>query len=221
MAFSNYDDLVKGILDQSHRKDVLTRIPRFIALAESEFFSNPVEILEIRESEKTSTATAVGTEPNQSRFLALPPGFLSQRDFDININDNEIDLAYRSPSSLRVRDGVGTPCYFTITNEIEFDIVPDKDYQVTMKYFAEFTPLSSTNQTNEILLNEPNVYFFGAMKQLFIWSEDDDQAAKYDGLFTDAIKGANKKYKKGRYGKTPTMKFKGAVGNVGIPYRTF
>jgi hypothetical protein len=186
-------------------------MPRFISLAENEMFSNPDEILEMRESEKTSTASLSGTEPNQSRFLALPEGFIQQRDFDITIQESELNLQYQSPSSLKVRKGTGAPCYFTVTDEIEFDILPDQDYTVTLKYFAEFTPISEQNQTNEILTSQPNIYFFGAMKQVFAWSEDDDQLLKYEALFKDAIKGANKKSKAGRYGKTPVMKFKGAI----------
>jgi len=207
MALSTYNELIDDVIDQSHRKDILTRLPRFIMLAENEMFSNPDQTLEIRESEKTSTAPTSTTE----RTLALPDGFIQQRDFDIDILENNYPLGYVSPSAMRVRSGTGRPCFFTVTDEIEFDIIPDDTYTVTMRYFAEFTPLSSTNQTNEILTNEPNIYFFGVLKQVFIWSEDTEEAAKYDGLFQDAIRGANKKSKKGRYGKTPTMKYKGAI----------
>jgi hypothetical protein len=211
MALSTYDELITSIISWSHRKDIDTLIPDFITLSENEMFSNPDEILMVRESEKTSTATAVGTSPNESRFLALPTGFITSRDFKITVSNGVGDLRYQSPSSMNVRSGTGVPCFFTVTDEIELDVVPDQDYTVTMKYFAEFTALSTTNQTNEILTAEPNIYLFGALKQLFIWSEDIDEATKYDGLFTDAIKGANKKSKAGRYGPAPTMKFKGSV----------
>jgi hypothetical protein len=206
-VLATYDDLVKDIIDQSHRKDIQTRVPRFIALAESEMFSNPDEILEIRESEKTAILTTVA----DSRFLDLPLDFIQQRDFKITISSDEVELHYVTPSSLRITNTNSAPRYFTVTDKIEFDRVPDQLYTVTMKYFSDFTPLSDTNQANEVLLNEPNVYFFGALKQVFAWSEDDDQLLKYEALFKDAIKGANKKNKAGRYGKTPVMTFKGAT----------
>lgn len=207
MALSTYDELIEDVIDQSHRKDILNRLPRFVALAENEMFSNPDEVLEVRESEKTS----IDALSTSSRFLPLPDNFVQQRDFSITILGGEIDLVYASPSSMNIRSGTGSPCYFTVTDQIEFDIIPDDTYTVTMKYFAEFMPLSDTNQINEILTSEPNVYFFGVLKQVFIWSEDTEEAAKYDGLFQDAIKGANKKSRKGRYGKTPRMRYKGAI----------
>jgi hypothetical protein len=184
MALSTFDELKASIIQWSHRQDTsfTDLLDDFIALAEEEMFDNPDNILKVRDSEKTSTATVVGTSP-----------------------------VYRTPDALVIKSGVGTPRYFTITNEIEFDIVPDQDYTVTMKYFAEFTPLSTTNQTNEILANYSRIYLYGALKQAFVWSEDDVEAAKYDALFQDAIKGANKKADAGRYGPTPAMKVKGST----------
>lgn len=211
MALSTYDELVTSVIKWSKRKDLDLLIPDFIQLAEGEMFDNPDEILQVRVSEKTSTATAVGTEPNASRFLALPRNFTNQRDFKITVSDSNLDLRYQSPSAMRVRSGTGTPCFFTVTDEIELDVVPDQDYTLTMKYFAEFDPLTTLNQTNEILTNNPNIYLYGALKQSFIYQEETDQATIYDGLFTDAIRGANKKAKAGRYGPAPSMKFKGSV----------
>lgn len=211
MALSTYDELITSIIKWSKRQDLDLLIPDFIQLAEGEMFDNPNQILQIRASEKTSTATAVGTAPNASRFLALPPNFTNQRDFKITVSDSNLDLRYQSPSSMYIRSGTGTPCFFTITDEIELDVVPDQDYTLTMKYYAEFDPLTSTNQTNEVLTSNPNIYLYGALKQSFLYQEDINQATVYDGLFTDAIKGANRKSKAGRYGPAPAMKFKGSV----------
>lgn len=206
MALSNYEELKDSIIKWSHRKDILTLIPDFILLAEKEFYSNSSNPLEMREQEKTSTATTNGT-----RFLEIPDGFLTQRDFKITVQDYQLDLKYTTPKGLIIKPYTGVPRWFTVTNEIEFDVLPDQDYEVTIKYFAEIPQLTEANPTNDILTIEPNIYLFGTLKQVFIWSEDDDQAAKYDGLFNDAIKGANKKYRKGRYGASPAMKLKGCT----------
>lgn len=211
MSLANYDDLVKSITTWSHRKDIGTLIPDFIALAETEMFANDDEVLEDRSIEKTSTATAIGTSPNESRFLALPPGFVDQRDFRITVQEQSLNLVYRTPSAIIVRVGTGTPCRFTVTNEIEFDIIPDQDYTITMKYLAKPTALSTGNQTNEILNSDPNVYLYGALHQVFIWSEDDNEAVKYFNKFQAAIRGANDRTRKGRYGPAPSMKVIGST----------
>ena len=211
MAIATYNDLVEKIIRWSHRKDILDEIPDFISLAETEMFANDEEVLKIRPIEKTSTATLVGTPPNETRFLALPDGFIEQRDFRITVNDDLIPLKYEQPHAMIVYDGVSRPTRFTVTNQIEFNIVADQDYTVTMKYTAKPDALTSTNQTNAILTSDPNIYLYGALHQVFTWSLDDDQALKYWGKFINAIKGANQRARKGRFGPAPSMKIRGCT----------
>lgn len=211
MALATYNDLVEQVIKWSHRKDILDEIPDFVLLAENEMFANDEEPLEIRPIEKTSTATLVGTPPNETRFVALPDGFINQRDFRITDNDQLIPLKYEQPHAMVIYDGVSRPTRFTITNQIEFNVVADQDYTITMKYMAEPTALSPANQTNEILTSDPNIYLYGVLHQVFTWSMVDDQALKYWGKFINAIKGANQRAKKGRFGPAPSMKVRGSI----------
>ncbi len=211
MALSTFDDLVKSIVKWSHRKDLGVLIPDFITLAEVEMFANDDEVLEIREDEKTATLTAVGTSPSESRFITLPTDFISQRSLKITIQDDQPNLRYRSPTALRIHSGTGTPTQFTITSQIELDIVPDQDYTLAMKYFAKPDPLTTANQTNSILLSDPNIYLYGALHQVFVYTEDDNEAVKYFNKFNAAIRGANDRAKKGRYGPAPAMKVLGST----------
>jgi hypothetical protein len=213
MALATYDDLVTSILKWSHRNDVDMDdlIPDFISMAESDMFANAEEILEPRSIEKTSTATAVGTSPNESRFIELPPRYIQQRDFRITYLNKELKLTYHTPNAMRILDGTGLPCNFTVTNQIELDTVPDQDYTLTMKYYAKPAPLTPDNQTNEILTSDPSIYLYGALHQCFLWSEDDNEANKYWLKFITAIRGANKRAKAGRYGASPAIKFVGSV----------
>ena len=178
MALSNFDELVKSISTWSHRNDIGTLIPDFIALAETEMFSNDDETLETREEEETATLTAIGTTPNESRFIELPSDFLNQRDLKILIQNDTFNLIYRIPAALIIRSGTGTPCRFTETDKIELDIVPDQDYTITMKYYAKPEPLTKSNTKNQILTNNPNIYLYGALHQLFLFSESDNEATK-------------------------------------------
>jgi hypothetical protein len=74
-----------------------------------------------------------------------------------------------------------------------------------MQYFAIPTPLSSANQTNNILSKFPNIYLFGALSAAYMWVGDTENQAKSYSAFIGAIKGANKKDKQGRYGSTPSL----------------
>jgi hypothetical protein len=211
MALDTFDNLVKSVITWSHRKDLGVLIPDFIRLAEVAMFSNDDEVLEIRDDEKTATLTAIGTSPNESRFIALPTDYISQRDLKILVQDDLFNLTYRSPTALIIRSGTSTPCRFTVTDQIELDVIPDQDYTITMKYQSKPLPLTTLNQTNSILTEEPNIYLYGALHQVFVYSEDDNEAVKYLGKFQDAIRGANSKIKKGRYGPAPSMKVIGST----------
>ena len=189
MALDNYDNLVKAISKRIERGTSLdTEIPDFINLAEIEMLSNPTESLKIGDAEKISTAPT----STITRYLELPPSFQKGRDFDIKINDGEFDLKFRTPDQLQIRSGTGTPCFFTIQGgELSFDIIPDIEYTVTFNYFAKFTPLTPSNQTNIVLDEYPNIYLFGALRHAFRRAQDTNQYIIYTEDFTSAIESAN------------------------------
>lgn len=200
MALDTYDNLVKTVIDYSHRGDLGNKIDDFILLAETEMMSNPEQSLKMNLGEQIATASTSIT----TRFLALPTGFESSRKFSVTINDSVHPLEYRTPDQLVIRDDTGVPCFFTIrANEIEFDIISDEAYTVTMTYFAEFTGLSTANQTNIVLTKYPNIYLFGVLRQVHIYTLDAEQEQKYTGNFLSAIESANLKEHEARYGPQP------------------
>lgn len=201
MALDNFDNLKLEIIDWSHRGDIDEKVDTFIDLAEVEMFSNPTKRLKVRSGETNTTDTA----STSSRFLALPSGFLEMRRLRIDADVGFLPLTYRTPEQLESTDGPGRPRFFTVTDQIEFDTIPDEAYTIEFQYLAEFTPLSTSNQTNPVLTLEPNIYLYGALKQAFIYAVDAEEAAKYHDLFISAIRGANKKYIAGKYGQSPVM----------------
>ena len=189
MAYDTYDNLKIAVLGQSHRSDLEIYFNDFLDITEVEIRSNPAESLKMNLNEKISTAPTSTT----TRFLALPDGFQSSRKFSITIDVEYIqELTYRTPDQMNIRPFTGTPVFFTVrNNQLEFDIIPDIAYTVTMTYTSNLVPLSLTNQTNDILTKYPNIYLFGCLKQASIWLQDIDQSIVYDGLFSEAISAAN------------------------------
>ena len=188
MAFDTYDNLKKAVVKQSHRNDLDIKFDDFLAITEVEIRSNSEGALKVSLNEKISTAPTSTTD----RSLAFPPGFQSSRKFSITIDEHIEGLSFRTPDQLIIRNGSGRPCFFTVrNNEIEFDILPDEAYTVTMTYTVDLTALSPSNQTNNILTKYPNVYLYGCLKQVYIFSQDTEQATIYDGLFSEAIDSAN------------------------------
>ena len=207
MALDTQENLIKTIVDYSHRDDLGPRMDDFILLAETEMMSNPIEPLKLNLGEKISTASTDIT----TRFLALPSGFQSSRKFSITIDESIHGLEFRTPSQLKIRKGTGTPCFFTIRgNEIELDILSDKVYSVTFTYFAEFQPLTALNQTNIVLTKYPTIYLYTCLRQVFLYSQDTEEASKWSTEAISAISSANKAEKAGRYGPQPQMTSKWA-----------
>jgi hypothetical protein len=200
MAFTDFDELQKEIIDWSHRGDLGTKIADFITLAENAMYSNDQEVLTVRSMETISTAATGG------QYVELPPSFESARSVRLVTGDNGGELRFQAPEQMHKKVSTGRPTFFTIVgNEIQLDRVPDSEYTLEIQYYRKAEPLSDDNLTNEILTNHPSIYLFGALTAVFSYSQDTEQHLKYNGMFISAIKGANKADKKGRYGPAPAM----------------
>ena len=205
MALSTYDDLVESIINWSHRKDILNLIPDFIALAEYEMFNNAQTQLRIRETEFISTDMTSG------RYLDLPTNFEKARSVLIETGSGFCEVGFQAPEQLVRQVSTGQPRFFTVVgNEIEFNITPDSNYTTQIQYYKKPDPITAENQENSVITGYPNIYLYGTLHQVFLWSEDTEEAIKYAGKFQDAIKGANKADKKARYGPAMSMSVDGA-----------
>ena len=199
---TNYDELIKEVEIWGHRDDLSTLIPSFIQFAEVEMFNNQVEPLLIRDMESIQTTTT-----STGKYLSLPSGYESTRSIRLILQSLDGgEVRYQSPEQMKRYQYTGKPNFFTIVgNEIEFDRVPDMEYEVEVQIYVKPDPLTEDNQTNTVLNNFPTIYLYGALSQFFIHAQDDTQASKYNELFFNSIRGANKSQKKGRYGPAPSM----------------
>jgi len=203
MSLDTYENLQLEIIDWSHRSDVDTRIETFITLTESEMFNNPIEILKIRGLEKRVTLVTSG------KYLDLPEDYQALRGLRFLIDGEDGQIRYSSPEQMIRQPSTGRPTTFTITSQIEFNREPDQDYSIELQYYALPAILSDENQTNEVLVANPNIYLFGALSALYRWADQPQESQSYYAQFISAIKGSNKLYKKGRYGPTPAISVQG------------
>ena len=202
----NYDNLVKEVIDWSHRDDLGVKMPDFIQLAENAMYSNEVEVLTVRSMETISTALTAG------QYLSLPDDFESARSIRLVTDNNGGELRFQAPEQMFKQVATGKPNFFTVVgNELQFDRAPDSEYTIEIQYYRKAPALSVTVQTNDILTKHPSIYLYGALAQTYFYSQDNEQAQKYTQLFISAIKGANKADKKGRYGPAPAMSVDGGM----------
>jgi hypothetical protein len=200
MPLDNFDNLVKEVIDYSHRNDLGNKIAMFIQLSENAMYSNGIQPLKVRSMETVSTAATAG------QYVELPPDFESARSVRLVLGDSSGELRFQAPEQLFKNPATGKPLFYTIVgNEIQFGRVPDSAYTLEIQYFRKAAPLTTANQTNEILTNHPQIYLFGALAMLFSFAQDTEQEASYAQKFIGAIKGANQADKKGRYGPSPAL----------------
>ena len=196
MSLGTYAQLKQSVQVWSKREDVTDKLDDFIDLCETEIYSNATENLRIRamvQLETSATSDSVRTQ-------ALPTGFLQTRSLDLTVGGQRCNINYVTPSSQHKRTGTGTPCNYTITDQIEYDISPDSAYVTNHVYYGKLTALSDVNTTNAILTNYPNIYLYGSLMCLYQWADNIEDYTKYRDLFIAAISGANKQDESGNRG---------------------
>lgn len=206
MSLDNYDNLKTTIINFSGRDDLSQVIGDFITLAESNFYANSISPLRIRSMEANNEYSL----STSSRFLALPTDFLEMRSARITVGDYKPKLMPVTPNNMDILPGTGIPSRFTVTDQIEFNILPDIAYTVSFQYYNKLTALSDANTTNDILTNHPNIYLYGALTELYNYSSEEEKATYNNKLFIDAINGANREAVSGRYGPSPRARVAGS-----------
>lgn len=207
MGFANRSELKLSIINWSNRTDIDLLVDDFINLTEKDMFKGTKvhESLQVKEMETTSTAGV------NTKFFALPDDYGSLRSIRIILDNNSGKLRYKASNSLVRIAGTGQPNYFTIGSQIEFDITPDQTYTVEVNYYKRVAPLSSVVTINTVLTNHPDIYLNGSLYFLHVYANDQEKAQMYQGLYADAIDGANQADEEGRYGPAPYARIEGAT----------
>ncbi len=187
MALDNFSQLKASIEKWAKREDVKDKIEDFISICENQIYSNTTEPLRVRSMVQNS----IGVTSSSVRTQSLPTGYLEVRRYDFEISNQRYNIDYVTPAHMGVRDGTGKPSVYTITSQVEYDIIPDEAYVTNMIYYGKLAALSDANPTNAILTDSSEVYLYGSLMTLFQWAEDDEQSIKYQNLFFQAIHGAN------------------------------
>lgn len=208
MALDNFANLKASIENWSHRNDVKAIIDDFIQISETEMYSNPDFNLRIRSMEQVSTVVTTITD----NFIALPTNFLESRRLEIIVDNIPFLLEYKTPEQMNVNLTIsGVPKFFTITDKIEFEILPNDTLTTNLNYYGSLTPLSTANPVNAILTDFPNIYLYGSLRALNQFANDTEEEIKNFSRFIKAIQGANVTDKKGRYGPVPRQRIRGAT----------
>lgn len=182
MDLSSYAGLQDAVADYLVRTDMTARIPGFIQLAEAQIARD------LRRTTVRATTSIFGAT------VTLPDTVAELRSARLVTSSSykDLPLANVSPEILAEerarRPATGRPTHFTIAGH-EMQLVPACDAAYTMEYsyFIKLVPLSNANPSNSVLVEAPDAYLFGALKEAAVFLEDDERVALWEAKYNNAI----------------------------------
>ena len=175
MSITSYATLKTAIEAWSHRSDLAAVVDDFIDITESRLNRE----LRVSQQETVTTLTAV------AGIIDLPADFLAIRTVSISANPVR-ELHYVSPAEFDKFNYTDEVRQYTIVGDkIKLNVAGASDVVVT--YYAKIAALSDTVATNWVLDTHPEVYLYGCLSEAFKYSMDEEQAAKYAGLYSQSV----------------------------------
>lgn len=190
MALDTYANLKSAIASWNIDR---TDLPDsdIVTLAEARLFRE----LQLRTMEAETDLTGVV----DSRYIALPSGFLEPIGLFINISGSGREELEFVPADIESVDATGQPEYWTIDGtNIAFERPCDQAYSFTLRSLQSLTALSDSNTSNWLLANHPDLYLAACNVEAAMWLEDDDQIARWQPRYAEALLSVNNQANRSR-----------------------
>jgi hypothetical protein len=186
MAIDSFDNLKTAVANWLDRNDLADRIPEFITLAENRINRH----VRIRAMERRSTAPTKSGED----YMGLPSGYIQMRHISVSQNGRDLDLEYMSPERFDVEmttkwgGGSGRPRIYTLVgDEIRLGPTPDAVYTIEMVYYKKFDHLSTTQTSNWLITDAPDLLLYGALLEAEPFVKDQEAAKMWGMYFSQAV----------------------------------
>ena len=191
---STYAELKDQVVNFINKPDIEQTIDTFIDLAEADIKRK------VRHWKMEKRAT-VELDDQYSR---VPTDWLETIRFYLSAGDTfELELASRAELLNRRMHAQNTslrPRYYTMSDgAFEIYPTPDASYTAELLYYAENDALSSSNTTNWLLTDYPDVYLYGALTHTAPFLGEDARLPIWAQLYQSALDGVNMASEKSRY----------------------
>lgn len=200
----NYTQLLSDIKDWTSSPDMTdAQLDNFITIATSEI--NRTIRIGGMETETDLTLSA--------KTVALPTDFRGARGLYIAGSGANYELRYVTPEVLNSfeQNSTGRPRFFTIRNAtLVLDATPDESYTAKLHYFQKFTVIDGTTTTNWLTDEAPDALLWGACWACSLFNRDDDQAARFRGLFDNALSELEQS-ESDKYGPVPVASIEASI----------
>lgn len=195
-----YDELKAAVGSWLKRTSLDTEIPNFIQLAEAHF-NRTIRATEMEARSRTTV---------NDEFVPKPDDFLALREIHI---EGAIDqpLKYVTPQELsHIENSAygGTPFVYTMVDQ-HIKIYPapttENPIDVEIIYIQKIPALSTSNQTNWLLTNHPDIYLHGALHQAEGFFYNDRRMPIWERKCDLAIQALNESANRSRSGTGPMI----------------
>ena len=198
----------KGTLETAlgnwlHRSTLSSYYEDWEGMAE-EVFMGPVRDPEDAQLSglRTQITRTTGTLSTSNAYISRPSDFLAAQTFRLT-GDPLVFVEYVSNEFLNGvrRIDSGMPRYYTVTDVIEFDCVPDSAYAYEMAYFPGVgTSMvgAATGTTNAILTNHANCYLALCLHFAYDFVDDAQNSQKWLNRYKLYAENANSYYRESR-----------------------
>ena len=182
MALSTYTELKSSVADWLNRTDLTSVVPDFISLAEAQ----------IERTLRTRQMIVRATASIDTEYSAVPADFLETKSIKLNTNPvtalvfESVDALDNLKSTTYI--SAGKPRYFGIVgSQVRVLPVPDNTYTAELIYYAKLAKLSSSNATNWLLTQAPDVYLYGSLMQAAPYLKDDARIPVWAAIYTRGL----------------------------------
>lgn len=176
-TIEDYETLQGAIANWLHRADLTSEIPGFIQLGENRIYRD----LRVRQME-TSFSTAIA-----SGVIAVPTGYMEMKYAYIN-GSPMVKMARKDPEwiyhNYPSRSSGGTPRFFAREAEnLIFGPYPDSTYTVKGVYYKRLAALSTTNTSNWLITDVPDLLLFASLCEAAPWMFNDERIQVWEGKY--------------------------------------
>lgn len=189
MALSTYAELQDSIAGWLNRDDLTARIPDFIRLCEVRM-NKELRVREMLVRDVTSDPEA------DEAYENLPADFMELKMLRFN-NDEGNPPEYATPTMIerlrRLYAGqTGVPLFYSIAgNQILFERIPS-GVELEILSYVKIPALNGSTQTsNGILENYPDLYLYGSLMEAEPYLKNDPRLATWTSLYQNARDAAN------------------------------
>lgn len=207
MSLDTYTNLVAEVKDWLNRNDLTTaQCQTFVRLAEQDFNRH----LRTRANEKQVSFTIT----TSATTYTIPSDLLEIKELNNTLSDAPpIErISLQDFKCFGAVDGGSTawPLYFARDHDSLVFFPVTGDSTLSMTYWFSPTALSSSNETNEILTAEPDLYLWGSLAMAELFLRFDADALRFRPLYDNALATAN--------GSNRSAEYSGSTVVIRNPY---